>query len=135
MFGLGPATKIYIAVEGVDMRKGFDGLFGLVRDRLGQDPLSGASVPILQSRPKPTEGAGMGRQWPVGLCEAPGEGAVPLASSSKRRLCSDAAGRTGDAGQWAGSCRRPAAEELAAARAGRIKHFRLSLRESTRNYS
>jgi len=41
MFGLGPATKIYIAVEGVDMRKGFDGLFGLVGDRLGQDPLSG----------------------------------------------------------------------------------------------
>jgi len=41
MFGLGPATKIYIAVEGVDMRKGFDGLFGLVRDRLGHDPLSG----------------------------------------------------------------------------------------------
>jgi hypothetical protein len=40
MFGLGPATKIHIAVEGVDMRKGFDGLFGLVRDRLGQDPLS-----------------------------------------------------------------------------------------------
>lgn len=41
MFGLGPATKVYIAVEGVDMRKGFDGLFGLVRDRLGHDPLSG----------------------------------------------------------------------------------------------
>jgi len=41
MFGLGPATKIYIADEGVDMRKGFDGLFGLVRDRLGEDPLSG----------------------------------------------------------------------------------------------
>jgi transposase len=41
MFGLGPATKIYIAIEGVDMRKGFDGLHGLVRDRLGQDPLSG----------------------------------------------------------------------------------------------
>ena len=41
MFGVGPATKIYIAIAGVDMRKGFDGLFGLVRDRLGQDPLSG----------------------------------------------------------------------------------------------
>lgn len=41
MFGLGPATKIYIAVEGVDMRKGFDGLYGLVRERLGHDPLSG----------------------------------------------------------------------------------------------
>lgn len=41
MFGLGSATKIYIAIEGVDMRKGFDGLYGLVRDRLGEDPLSG----------------------------------------------------------------------------------------------
>ena len=41
MFGLGPATKIYIAIEPVDMRKGFDGLYGLVRDRLGHDALSG----------------------------------------------------------------------------------------------
>ena len=41
MFGLGPATRIYIAIEGVDMRKGFNGLYGLVRDRLGHDPLSG----------------------------------------------------------------------------------------------
>ena len=41
MFGLGLATKIYIAVESVDMRKGFDGLYGLVRDRLGEDPMSG----------------------------------------------------------------------------------------------
>jgi len=41
MFGLGPATKIYLGVEAVDMRKGFEGLFGLVRDHLGQDPLSG----------------------------------------------------------------------------------------------
>jgi len=41
MFGLGPATKIYIALEAVDMRKGFEGLHGLVRDRLGEDPLSG----------------------------------------------------------------------------------------------
>ena len=41
MFGLGPATKIYIATEAVDMRKGFEGLHGLVRDHLGEDPLSG----------------------------------------------------------------------------------------------
>lgn len=41
MFGLGPATKIYLGAEPVDMRKGFDGLFGLVRDAFGQDPLSG----------------------------------------------------------------------------------------------
>jgi transposase len=41
MFGLGPATKIFVGLEAVDMRKGFDGLYGLVRDHLGQDPLSG----------------------------------------------------------------------------------------------
>jgi transposase len=41
VFGLSPATRIYIGLEAVDMRKGFEGLFGLVRDRLGQDPLSG----------------------------------------------------------------------------------------------
>lgn len=41
MFGLGPATKIFLGVAAVDMRKGFDGLYGLVRDQLGQDPLSG----------------------------------------------------------------------------------------------
>jgi len=41
LFGLGLATKIFIAVEAVDMRKGFEGLYGLVRDQLGPDPLSG----------------------------------------------------------------------------------------------
>ena len=41
MFGLGLATKIYVAIEAVDMRKGFEGLYGLVRDQLGADPLSG----------------------------------------------------------------------------------------------
>ena len=41
MFGLGLATKIYVAVEAVDMRKGFEGLYGLVRDQLFHDPLSG----------------------------------------------------------------------------------------------
>ena len=41
MFGLGLATNIYIAVDAIDMRKGFEGLHGLVRDHLGQDALSG----------------------------------------------------------------------------------------------
>lgn len=41
IFGLGPATKIYLGLEAVDMRKGFEGLHGLVRDRLNEDPLSG----------------------------------------------------------------------------------------------
>jgi len=41
MFGIGPATRIYLAAGVTDMRKGFEGLYGLVRDRLACDPLSG----------------------------------------------------------------------------------------------
>jgi transposase len=41
LLGVGLATKIYLAVEAVDMRKGFEGLYGMVRDQLGHDPLSG----------------------------------------------------------------------------------------------
>jgi transposase len=41
MFGLGPATRLYVAVGATDMRKGFEGLYGLVRDRLRCEPLSG----------------------------------------------------------------------------------------------
>lgn len=41
MFGFGPATRIYLAPGSTDMRKGFEGLYGLVRDRLQCEPLSG----------------------------------------------------------------------------------------------
>jgi transposase len=41
VFGLGAATRIYLAAGATDMRKGFEGLYGLVRDRLLCDPLSG----------------------------------------------------------------------------------------------
>jgi len=41
MFGVGPATRIYLAAGSTDMRKSFEGLYGLVRDRLSCDPLSG----------------------------------------------------------------------------------------------
>jgi transposase len=41
VFGLGPATRIYLAAGATDLRKGFEGLYGLVRDGLLGDPLSG----------------------------------------------------------------------------------------------
>jgi transposase len=41
VFGLGAATRIYLAAGATDMRKGFEGLYGLVRDRLLCEPLSG----------------------------------------------------------------------------------------------
>ena len=41
MFGLTTATRVFAAAAPIDMRKGFNGLFGLVRDSLAEDPLSG----------------------------------------------------------------------------------------------
>ena len=41
MFGIGPATRIYLAAGATDGRKSFEGLYGLVRDQLQSDPLSG----------------------------------------------------------------------------------------------
>jgi transposase len=35
------ALRIFLATEPADMRKGFDGLSQLVRERIAQDPLSG----------------------------------------------------------------------------------------------
>lgn len=42
MLSLGAgAAKVYLAVGATDLRKGFDGLYGLVRSRLEEDPKSG----------------------------------------------------------------------------------------------
>ena len=41
MFGLGPATRVYLAIGATDMQKGFEGLYGLVRDRLGLEVQTG----------------------------------------------------------------------------------------------
>ncbi len=41
MLSLASTLRIFLAVEPADMRKGFDGLSQLVRERIGQDPLSG----------------------------------------------------------------------------------------------
>ena len=124
MFGLGPATKIYIAVEGVDMRKGFDGLYGLVRDRLGHDPLSGHLFLFANRERTRLKVLGVGRQRTVGVREAIGEGPLSLARRDGRQLRDDAPGRTGDAAQRAGYGRSAAAQELAAAASGSIEHFR-----------
>jgi transposase len=41
MFGASAATRVYLAAGVTDMRKGFEGLYGLVKSRLEADPLSG----------------------------------------------------------------------------------------------
>lgn len=42
MFNLSPSVKIFVCTKPVDMRRSFDGLFGLVQSLIGQDPFSGA---------------------------------------------------------------------------------------------
>ncbi len=41
LFGLEEATKVFLYAQPTDMRKGFDGLYGLVLDHMQLDPLSG----------------------------------------------------------------------------------------------
>ena len=41
MFGFGPATRVYLAAGATDLRKSFEGLYGLVLDRLRCEPRSG----------------------------------------------------------------------------------------------
>ena len=50
MFGFGPATRIYVSAGATDMRKNFNGLYGLVRDHLGCDPESGHVFVFTNSR-------------------------------------------------------------------------------------
>ncbi|MDB6131316.1 MAG: isftu1, partial [Verrucomicrobiales bacterium] len=41
MINPGPATRVFLAVGPTDLRKGFDGLSDLVRNKFKEDPLSG----------------------------------------------------------------------------------------------
>ena len=41
ILGTSRAVRVYAYPEPVDLRKGYDGLFGLVKAGLGRDPLSG----------------------------------------------------------------------------------------------
>jgi transposase len=41
MFGISPATRIFVALQPVDMRGGFNTFYSYVQTVLAQDPLSG----------------------------------------------------------------------------------------------
>src|SRR5690554_794027 len=41
MFGLDTSTKVFLYAKPCDMRKGFNGLFGLVQNEMKLNPLSG----------------------------------------------------------------------------------------------
>ena len=41
MFGISSATKVFVACGATDLRKSFNGLYGLAEQKIRQDPLSG----------------------------------------------------------------------------------------------
>lgn len=41
MLSLPPSVRLFVARDAIDMRKSFDGLAGITRDVLDEDPLSG----------------------------------------------------------------------------------------------
>ncbi len=49
MFNLSPSVRIFVCTKPVDMRRSFDGLFGLVQSLVHQDPFSG-SLFLFRSR-------------------------------------------------------------------------------------
>jgi transposase len=50
MLMLPPGSRLWLATQSVDGRKGIDGLSALVRSRFGQDPLSGTLFVFFSKR-------------------------------------------------------------------------------------
>ena len=109
MFGLGSATKIYISLDAVDMRKGFDGLYGLVRDHLGQDPQSGHLF-LFTNR----------SQTRLDMLVRDGSGLWVCARRQWSAQHHHEAGRTGDVGERLGPNAGPSAQELDGAHGSRV---------------
>ena len=53
----GPATRIFLAPGPTDLRRSFDGLHGLVRAQLQEDPRLGPSLSLLQPPAHPAQGS------------------------------------------------------------------------------
>ena len=50
MLSLSPATRVFLALEPIDGRKGFNGLYTLVQETLQQEPTSGYLFVFLNQR-------------------------------------------------------------------------------------
>ena len=50
MLSLSPATRIFVALQAMDMRQGFNGLYAWVQTVLGEEPTSGHWFVFLNKR-------------------------------------------------------------------------------------
>lgn len=79
MFGFGPATRIYLASGATDMRKSFEGLYGLVRDRLLCDPRTGHVFVFCNGQRNRLKILFFDGSGAMGLCETSGKRPLRLA--------------------------------------------------------
>ena len=72
MLSLSPATRIFVALQPMDMRAGFNRLYAHVQARLNQDPLERPSFRVHQSAEEPRKDFVFRWLRPLGLCQALG---------------------------------------------------------------
>ena len=79
MLSFNPTQRIDLALEPVDMRKQFNGLVPLAKERLEEDPFDGALFVFTNKEKDRIKDPVLGWDRSVGSGEAPGEGTVYLA--------------------------------------------------------
>ena len=69
VLSLSPATRIFVALAPVDMRRSFNGLYAHVQTVLAQDPLSGHLFLFTNKPRNRVKLLLLGWKWALGLCE------------------------------------------------------------------
>jgi len=96
MLQLAPQTRVFLALEPADFRRGIDGLAALCRQRLGEDPMGGA-IFVFRNRQGTAlkllcyDGAGV-----LAVPETPITGAVDLVAVNAPRQPSALGARAAD---------------------------------------
>ena len=72
MLPLSASLQYYLYIGVTDMRKSFDGLSGVVRDRLQADPGSGDVLHLHQQAQGPDQTAALGTRWFCTVLQTPG---------------------------------------------------------------
>jgi transposase len=70
ILGTSRAVRVFAYPEAVDLRKGYDGLFGLLKQGLQRDPLGADPFLFVNKRSRRMQGSRLGRHGPVYLPEA-----------------------------------------------------------------
>jgi transposase len=50
MLGVPPSVKVFLYSQAADLRRGYDGLAAIVKDAMGEDPLSGSLFVFVNKR-------------------------------------------------------------------------------------